>query len=108
MILFNNNNNNEYENISDIQSNNIFFPSPETAHIEYDNEDGRYSEISDMDKEQSQARYDPRLLSEDASGYHSQAGDAGASSCYNANVRYMHGQKVFSLSIKDFDYSLRK
>lgn len=68
-----------------------------TAHIEYDNDDGKYSEISDMDKEQSQARYDPRLLSEDVSGYHSQSGDIGASSCYNANVRYLHGQKVISL-----------
>lgn len=65
-----------------------------TAHIEYDNEDGNFSEISDIDKEQSQARYDPRLLSEDVSGYHSQSGDAGASSCYNAHVRYLHGQKV--------------
>lgn len=50
-----------------------------------------------MDKEQSQARYDPRLLSEDVSGYHSQSGDIGASSCYNANVRYLHGQKVIAL-----------
>ncbi|XP_037043358.1 uncharacterized protein LOC119079508 isoform X2 [Bradysia coprophila] len=47
-----------------------------------------------MDKEQSQARYDPRLLSEDVSGYHSQSGNIGASSCYNANVRYLHGQKI--------------
>lgn len=65
-----------------------------TAHIEYDNDDGKFSEISDIDKEQSQARYDPRLLSEDVSGYHSVSGDVGASSCYNANVRYIHGQKV--------------
>lgn len=63
-------------------------------------EDGKFSEIRDIDREQSQARYDPRLLSEDVSGYHSQSGDAGASSCYNSNVRYLHGQKVIFMNVQ--------
>ena len=51
------------------------------------------SEVYDIDTEQLQARYDPRLLSEDVNGYHSTSNE-DATSCGNSNVRYMHGQKV--------------
>lgn len=47
-----------------------------------------------MDTEQSQARYDPRLLSEDLNSYqHSSSSNDGAP-CINVNGRYIHGQKV--------------
>lgn len=45
----------------------------------------------DIDTEQSQARYDPRLLSEDLTNYHSSYEGAP---CINSNSRYIHGQKV--------------
>lgn len=55
------------------------------------------SDVYDIDTEQLQARYDPRVLSEDVSGYHSTSNE-DATSCRNSNVQYAHGQKVSSLT----------
>lgn len=65
-----------------------------SAPADYDGQmDIMPSDIYDIDTEQLQARYDPRLLSEDVSGYHSTANEEGTA-CRNSNSRYVHGQKV--------------
>lgn len=64
-----------------------------SAPADYDGQmDIMPSDIYDIDTEQLQARYDPRLLSEDVSGFHSTNEEGTA--CRNSNSRYVHGQKV--------------
>lgn len=74
-----------------------------TAPAEYDGGfDGISSEMYDLDAEQSQARYDPRILSKELSGSHSPGSreTENGAHCMNANERYEHGQKViFSLYV---------
>lgn len=48
----------------------------------------------DIDSEQLRGRYDARQLSENISGYRYSAADEEATSCRNANVKYVHGQKA--------------
>lgn len=54
------------------------------------------AEMYDLDAEQSQARYDPRVLSKELTGSHAPESneDEYGSHCVNANERYEHGQKV--------------
>lgn len=55
------------------------------------------AEMYDLDAEQSQARYDPRVLSKELSGSHSPGSreTENGAYCMNANERYEHGQKVW-------------
>lgn len=55
----------------------------------------------DLDAEQSQARYDPRVLSKELTGSHAPESheDEYGAHCINANERYEHGQKVRSVRV---------
>lgn len=57
--------------------------------IEYDEPTGTF----DLDTEQSEARYDPRILSEEFRGTHSVT-EQGAEACMSSNTKYEHGEKV--------------
>jgi hypothetical protein len=57
--------------------------------IEFDDIDSAY----DLDTEQSEARYDPRLLSQELQSSDMDSQGA-AESCVNANRSYEHGAKV--------------
>lgn len=58
-------------------------------------------DASDIDSAQLRGRYDARLLSENISGYRSEAtADEEATSCRNANAKYVHGQKVRRLNLR--------
>lgn len=56
-------------------------------------------EMYDLDAEQTQARYDPRVLSKELTGSHAPESheDEYGAHCVNANERYEHGQKVIFL-----------
>ncbi|XP_055702717.1 mucin-2 [Phlebotomus papatasi] len=47
----------------------------------------------DLDNEQAEARYDPRLLSQELLGSHSPP-KQGAEDCVSSNRRYEHGEKI--------------
>ncbi|GAB0097541.1 hypothetical protein DMENIID0001_131890 [Sergentomyia squamirostris] len=49
----------------------------------------------DLDIEQAEARYDPRLLSQELLGSHSPPKQA-AEECVSSDKRYEHGEKIFS------------
>lgn len=73
---------------------NLIFFDEFSVPIEYDEPTGSF----DLDTEQSEARYDPRLLSEEFRGTHS-VNEQGAEACMSSNTKYEHGEKVF-----DFNY----
>lgn len=68
-------------------------------------------DASDIDSAQLRGRYDARLLSENISGYQAEAqtsaDDEEATSCRNANAKYVHGQKVsrFNLTPHVFTFT---
>lgn len=82
-----------------------------SSSFDYDNFETVSSELYDLDTEQSQARYDPRVLSKELLGtsqHHTAAHSGGDGSddeqsedeassgahCVNAHHRYEHGEKV--------------
>lgn len=68
---------------------NLIFFDEFSVPIEYDEPTGSF----DLDTEQSEARYDPRLLSEEFRGTHS-VNEQGAEACMSSNTKYEHGEKV--------------
>lgn len=75
------------------------------ASVDYDGLDTISSELYDLDTEQSQARYDPRILSKELLGASQQHSDGSrendgeerngdGAQCINTNRRYEHGEKV--------------